>query len=82
MAEDTMETVSRSNNRIFIFADGVPDALSPADTILEMYPDTACTTSIVVAVGGREGVGFSGSSRCDHLSRGGDDVFGFEGRTG
>jgi hypothetical protein len=46
-----MDTVSLSSNKIFIFADGVPEALSPADTILEMYPDTACTTSIVKVAG-------------------------------
>ena len=46
IAVETMETVSRSSNKIFIFADGVPEALSPAETIFEMYPDTACTTSM------------------------------------
>ena len=48
IAVETMDTVSLSNRRIFIFADGVPETLSPADTILETYPDTACTTSMLV----------------------------------
>jgi hypothetical protein len=52
MAVETMDTVSLSSSKIFIFADGVPEALSPADTILEMYPETACTTSIVAVAGG------------------------------
>lgn len=47
IAVDTIATVSLSTRRIFILADGVPDALSPADTILEIYPATACTTSIL-----------------------------------
>ena len=38
-------TVSLSTRRIFIFDDEDP-ALSVAETILEMYPDIACTTSI------------------------------------
>ncbi len=50
IAVETMDTVSLSSSRIFIFAEGVPEALSPADTILEMYPDTACTTSMVLVV--------------------------------
>jgi hypothetical protein len=51
MAVETIETVSLSNSSIFILAEGVPEALSPADTILEMYPETACTTSILLAAG-------------------------------
>jgi hypothetical protein len=60
MAVETIETVSRSSNKIFIFADGVPDALSPAETILEMYPDTACTTSMAMVVGGSQSAGSQG----------------------
>jgi hypothetical protein len=52
MAVETIETVSLSKSNIFILAEGVPDALSPADTILEMYPETACTTSILGVEGG------------------------------
>lgn len=61
MAVETIETVSLSNKSIFILAEGVPDALSPADTILEMYPETACTTSILLVEGGR--------SRCARIVR-------------
>jgi len=45
---ETIETVSLSRRRIFILAEGAPDALSPADTIFEMYPDVACTTSMAI----------------------------------
>lgn len=51
MAVETMDTVSLSNSKIFILAVDVPDVLSPADTIFDMYPDTACTTSIVLSGG-------------------------------
>jgi hypothetical protein len=40
-------TVSLSSSSIFIFAEGVPEALSPTDTIFDTYPETASTTSIV-----------------------------------
>ena len=40
-------TVSLSSRRIFIFEDEDVVVLSPADTILEMYPETAETTSML-----------------------------------
>jgi hypothetical protein len=41
-------TVSLSRRSIFIFEDDVPDVdESPAETILETYPETAATTSMV-----------------------------------
>ena len=40
-------TVSLSSKRIFIFAEEELEFVSPAEAILEMYPDTAWTTSIL-----------------------------------
>lgn len=56
-------TVSLSRSKIFIFAEeedkeDEADAESPAVTILEMYPDTAATTSMVRGWGS----GFQGQS--------------------
>lgn len=39
-------TVSLSRSSIFILEDEEPDDESPAETILEMYPDTVATTSM------------------------------------
>ena len=44
-------TVSLSSRRIFIFEDEDVVAPSPADTILEMYPETAETTSMFSELG-------------------------------
>lgn len=44
--EKCSPTVSLSRSRIFILEDEEPDDESPAETILETYPDTAATTSM------------------------------------
>ena len=44
--------MSLSINRIFIFDEEGPNAVSPPETILEMYPETAETTSMMAADGG------------------------------
>lgn len=44
--EKCSPTVSLSRSKIFILEDEEPDDESPAETILEMYPDTAATTSM------------------------------------
>jgi hypothetical protein len=48
-----MGIVSLSSSKIFILVDDedpVADAVSPVVTILEMYPDTAATTSMIVVM--------------------------------
>lgn len=60
-------TVSLSSNRIFILADGIPEALSPADTILLMYPETAKTTSIVASFDSLAVVQYQGRSQMVRL---------------
>lgn len=46
LLENCSPTVSLSRSNIFILEDEEPDDGSPAETILEMYPDTAATTSM------------------------------------